>query len=130
MKFAKIFQEVRKPSGNDCFLEIACLWYDSVRVNPMQPSDAFHIETSHFIYTANQMNGFCMNTTWEKNGLSIKHFTAFEWHGYTILYFMCFLIFRALNLDVDLSLVKTSFGILNHPLKYWFTQPVPNKCYT
>ena len=28
--------------------------------NPFQPSDPFHTETSHLIYTANQMAGFYM----------------------------------------------------------------------
>ena len=28
--------------------------------NPVQPSAAFHIKTSHLIYNANQMTGFCM----------------------------------------------------------------------
>ena len=28
--------------------------------NPFQPSVAFNIETSHFIYIANQMTGFLM----------------------------------------------------------------------
>ena len=28
--------------------------------NPAQPSATFHIETSHLIYTANQMAGFYM----------------------------------------------------------------------
>ena len=29
-------------------------------VNPLQPSVAFHIETSHLFYSANQMAGFYM----------------------------------------------------------------------
>ena len=32
-------------------------------LNPSQPSAAFHIETSHLIYTANQMTGFYVKRT-------------------------------------------------------------------
>ena len=84
----------------------------------MQPSDAFHIETSHFIYTANQMNGFCMKYNMREKWFKYKTFYSIRMTWLYNFIFHVFFDFRALNLDVDLSLVKTSFGILNHPLKY------------
>ena len=39
---------------------------DLTRVNPLEPSVAFHIETSHFIDNAKQMTGFYMKCN---NGL-------------------------------------------------------------
>ena len=38
-------------------------------VNPFQPTVAFHTETSHFIYNANQMTGYYMNAKLGFNGL-------------------------------------------------------------
>ena len=39
-------------------------------INSFQPSDAFHIETSHLICNANQMTGFYMECNNGRNGLS------------------------------------------------------------
>ena len=43
-------------------------------LNPFQPSVAFHIETSHLICKANEMNGFCMkcNTGLKRNRLILE----------------------------------------------------------
>ena len=64
------------------------------------------------------MNGFFMKYNMRGKWFKYKTFYSIRMTRLYSLYFMCFLIFRALNLDVDLALVKTSFGVLNHPLKY------------
>ena len=46
-----------------CFLEqhrLILLRQNAAHINPFQPSDAFHIDTSHLICTLNQMTGFYM----------------------------------------------------------------------
>ena len=56
--------------------------YFSFIFDPFQSSVAVHLETSHFIYSANQMNGFYMKSNnwvkWVKVQIVIHHVT-FGW---------------------------------------------------
>ena len=86
----------------------------SVSPNPCQSSVAFHIDTSHLIYTAKQMTGFCMkgNSVLEwVNAFTINKILSIESVINILVKWSLFLIGDQPMNDQFFHFTKTSQGI-------------------
>ena len=71
------------------------------KINPFQPSVAFHVETSHLIRNANQTTGFYMKCN---NGLKRAKESTFKIQHLPILFRFWYVLTKLLSLSTPCSI--------------------------